>query len=69
SIDDALGEIDAADVAERILAVLRALPDAADTDVDHLDVLLPAERAALEQTDHDAPADLPATVVEAIARQ
>ncbi|MBD1319867.1 non-ribosomal peptide synthetase [Gordonia hankookensis] len=69
SIDDALGEIDAADVAERILAVLRALPDAADTDVDHLDVLLPAERAALEQTDHDAPADLPATVVEAFVRQ
>ncbi|MDL9946671.1 amino acid adenylation domain-containing protein [Gordonia sp. ABSL11-1] len=69
SIDEALGEIDAADVAERILAVLRDLPDAADVDVDHLDVLLPAERAALEQTDHDAPVDLPETVVDAFARQ
>lgn len=69
SIDEALGEIEAADVAQRILAVLRELPDAADTCVDHLDVLLPDEQAALAPSGHDAPADLPSTVVEAFVRQ
>ncbi|ROZ99344.1 non-ribosomal peptide synthetase [Gordonia sp. OPL2] len=69
SIDEALGEIDAADVAQRILAVLRELPDAADTCVDQLDVLLPDEQAALAPSGRDAPADLPSTVVDAFVRQ
>ena len=44
SVPDALGTVDAAQVVDRVIAVLSQLPDAADGPADRLDVLLPHEK-------------------------
>ncbi|MFT3898742.1 MAG: amino acid adenylation domain-containing protein [Gordonia sp. (in: high G+C Gram-positive bacteria)] len=46
---EALGALVPDEIARRLLAVCRALPDAADADPDSLDVLLPAERAVIDE--------------------
>ncbi|ALG86103.1 non-ribosomal peptide synthetase [Gordonia phthalatica] len=44
SVPDALGTVDAAQIVDRVIAVLSRLPDAADGPADRLDVLLPHEK-------------------------
>ncbi|WP_031331506.1 non-ribosomal peptide synthetase [Williamsia sp. D3] len=49
AIDEALPHLPAAHIAERILHVLRQIPDSGSAGPDTLDVLLPAERTAVER--------------------
>ena len=48
AIGEALPHLPAADIAERILHVLRQIPDSGSAGPDTLDVLLPAEHAAVQ---------------------
>ncbi|MEV6771199.1 amino acid adenylation domain-containing protein [Nocardia sp. NPDC051030] len=49
AVPEALPHFPAADIGERLLAVLRQLPDIGDATPDALDVLTPAERVELEE--------------------
>ncbi|MFR9752290.1 amino acid adenylation domain-containing protein [Nocardia sp. 004] len=67
AVDAVLGELSPADLGDRLLGVLRQLPDIGDANQDALDVLLPGERP---QPPAAPAADvLGATVPELFARQ
>ncbi|GAB90328.1 non-ribosomal peptide synthetase [Gordonia rhizosphera] len=77
AVDDALGAISPADVAERVLWVLEQMPDRADEHPDRLDVLLPHERDRVDAdrsghpgaTDRADSVDRPATATAAFVDQ
>lgn len=68
AIDEALAHLSAADIAERILQVLRQIPDSGSAGPDALDVLLPAEHTAVQRS--TAVDDVPTgTIAAAFLRQ
>lgn len=73
ALEGVLGTVVPAEVAERMLHVLDQLPERADDSPDHLDVLLPHERAALCAAASDLSvcpeSTYPATVVDAVREQ
>ncbi|ORV14028.1 non-ribosomal peptide synthetase [Mycobacterium celatum] len=70
AIREALPHLPAAELGERLLAVLRQLPDAGESTPDALDILTPAERAELcDIAVRPAPAVEHATVWEMFERQ
>ncbi|GAB0106987.1 non-ribosomal peptide synthetase [Nocardia sp. JMUB6875] len=68
AIAEALPHLPVSDIGARILSVLRQLPDHADSSPDALDVLLPAERAALTTTS-TAPQPVSDTVIDLFLEQ
>lgn len=69
AIDDALPHLPPAEIAERILLVLRQLPDGADSGPDRLEVRLPDEVLALESSATLQGAVPDGTIADIFARQ
>ncbi|WP_110470102.1 condensation domain-containing protein [Williamsia limnetica] len=69
AIDDALPHLPPAEIAERILLVLRQLPDGADSGPDRLEVRLPDEVLALEPSATLQGAVPDGTIADIFARQ
>ncbi|BCQ08563.1 putative peptide synthetase MbtF [Mycobacterium heckeshornense] len=69
AVPEALPHMSVADIGERMLSVLRQLPESGGRAADHLDVLLPAERHRLTAPEPVIPSTDSATVGAAFRRQ